>query len=874
MRCIFFYLILVVGFLFSPSIKAQTNWVTNISHPVKKYSEGLSGHHLAIAQSHGRYYKSEKGQWMWQRPRLFCTTEDLFTQSVVVPYLIPMLEKAGAIVFTPRERDAQVCEAIVDNDIKSSGSFYIEQKSRKGNFSSPLVSGFATKRTVYQNGKNPFTEGTVRAFTTEKKSNRAFVQWVPNIPEEGGYAVYVSYQTLKNSVEDAHYYVYHKGGRSEFIVNQRIGGGTWVYLGTFAFDKGNNETGMVALSNQSRQRKGMVTADAVRFGGGMGNVVRGNSVSGLPRSLEGARYMAQWSGMPSFVYNNKQGENDYSDDINTRGLEIDYLSGGSEYNPSEKGLGVPIELSFSLHSDAGYKLNDELVGSLSICTTNYNQGKLASGSPRTLSRDFAQRLLDHIQIDIQNEFSVAWPKRDLWDKNYSETRLPAVPSSILEFLSHQNFADMELGHDPVFKFVVARSIYKSMLRQIAAQHHCRYVVQPLPVTHFSAQLDSKVKDHKGKVYLSWKPKQDLSEPSAKAKDYIVYTRIGQSGFDNGVKVSGTSCTLEIEEGLTYCFRVTAINDGGESFPSETLAAYLAPNETARALIVNGFDRLSGPAVISNSTQEGFDIDTDPGVPYLSTNSLCGRQTGFDRAKAGIEIEGGWGYSTNELEGKTLVGNSFDYPIIHGKALQTAGHISFSSCSKRAFEEGDIPLKHYTFIDLILGLQKQDPEMLRFRQADYRCFSSTLQQILSAYLSKGGNLLVSGSYIGSDLSTNFPDLAFAKRYLKCEYVNDKRNLLASTLEGMQRSFTIPRSIEATNMQLNHSLRDGAYPVLAPEQLNPTEGSFALFRYADQTSAGIAYKGPYRVIVLGFPFESIQQSSVRAQLMKGFVQFFSK
>ena len=31
----------------------------------------------------------------------FCTTEDLFTQSFVIPYIIPMLENAGAIVYTP-----------------------------------------------------------------------------------------------------------------------------------------------------------------------------------------------------------------------------------------------------------------------------------------------------------------------------------------------------------------------------------------------------------------------------------------------------------------------------------------------------------------------------------------------------------------------------------------------------------------------------------------------------------------------------------------------------------------------------------------------------------------------------------------------------
>ena len=45
--------------------------------------------------------KKDKGCWEWQRPRLFCTTEDLFTQSFVIPYIIPMLENAGAIVYTP-----------------------------------------------------------------------------------------------------------------------------------------------------------------------------------------------------------------------------------------------------------------------------------------------------------------------------------------------------------------------------------------------------------------------------------------------------------------------------------------------------------------------------------------------------------------------------------------------------------------------------------------------------------------------------------------------------------------------------------------------------------------------------------------------------
>src|SRR5574344_1462395 len=153
-----------------------------------------------------------------------------------------------------------------------------------------IQKGFAQKYQKYLDNHNPFEYGTVRFTVTEEK---AFAQWIPNIPESGEYAVYVTYQSLPESIDDAKYMVFHKGGVTEFRVNQQMGEGTWVYLGTFAFDKGSNDYGMVVLSNQSKS-KGVVCADAVRFGGGMGNIVRRGKTSGLPRYLEGARYSAQW----------------------------------------------------------------------------------------------------------------------------------------------------------------------------------------------------------------------------------------------------------------------------------------------------------------------------------------------------------------------------------------------------------------------------------------------------------------------------------------------------------------------------------------------------------------------------------------------------
>ena len=69
--------------------------------PVKElgamdFSKGLSDRTIAVWQSHGRYFDQGTGRWIWQRPCLFQTVEDMFTQSFVLPYLVPMLENAGA----------------------------------------------------------------------------------------------------------------------------------------------------------------------------------------------------------------------------------------------------------------------------------------------------------------------------------------------------------------------------------------------------------------------------------------------------------------------------------------------------------------------------------------------------------------------------------------------------------------------------------------------------------------------------------------------------------------------------------------------------------------------------------------------------------
>jgi len=840
-------------------------WVENLSRPYR-ITRGLAGRHLFISPSHGRYYKL--GAWHWQRPALFCTREDLLTQSFVFPYLIPMLENAGAVVYSARERDVQTAEALVDNDAPGGAGLYEEE----GPSDTPwrtvsAAAGFAPPSVAaYADSLSPFGLGTARyAPTTSRRHREATATWTPDIPRAGRYAVYVSYAAHPGNVSDARYTVYHKGGRTRFRVNQQMGGGTWVYLGTFDFDAGRRRTGRVVLSNQSDYR-GVVTADAVRFGGGLGQTPRGEAgTSGMPCFLEAARYYAQRAGLPDSLYR-RDPTNDYNDDIRSRPFLLNHLGGGSCYLPAEAGKRVPIETSLALHSDAGVRRDRSVYGTLAICTTRDAEGRRSypSGLARAASSDLADLLLGAVTRDLSATFRTDWTRRELWDRNYGETRLPDVPAAILEMLSHQNFTDMRFGHDPAFKFVMARAVYKALLRFVNGQHGIRrFDVQPLPVHGFSALLAPDGKS----VRLSWQPTADSLEESARPTGYVVYTRTDGEGFDNGLLVEGkTALTLPVAEGRLYSFKVTAVNRGGESFPSETLSVYKAPGERHRILVVNGFGRLSGPAVVDTPDSLGFDLDRDPGVPYLYTAAFCGRQRCFDPAAAGGEGEAALGHSDNSLEGRIVAGNTFDYPALHGSAIAAADGYSFSSCGKEAFATMD-DLKPYRVIDYIAGLERDAPWNLRA----YRALPADVRRRLAAYLHGGGNLFLSGAYIGTDLQSD-EERSFAETVLKYRHAG------TDTLSAADREAEAPGMVRGLNLQIpvQRTLSATRYAAVATDRLAPASPqAFPAFAYPDGACAGIAYPGTdYRLVATGFPFECITETAVRDQAMKAILRFLTE
>ena len=182
------------------------------------------------------------------------------------------------------------------------------------------------------------------------------------------------------------------------MVNQTIGGPTWTYLGTFHFAAGKDMAlGSVSITDIGGEGR-YTGLDAVKFGGGMGNVARRpfsetipnqRSVealvpaeqttptdvslyswkpSGKPRFIEGSRYYLQYAGMPdTLVYTPNRNRNDYNDDYQSRSLWVNYLikpPGSDMARPA--GLGIPIDLAFAFHTDAGITDDESIVGTLAI----------------------------------------------------------------------------------------------------------------------------------------------------------------------------------------------------------------------------------------------------------------------------------------------------------------------------------------------------------------------------------------------------------------------------------------------------------------------------------------------------------------------------
>lgn len=833
--------------------------------------EGLQGYNIALWQSHGRYFNIKDDRWEWQRSRLMGTVEDLFPQAFVLPYLIPMLEDAGAYVMTPRERSVTSVEVVVDADGGEAQRGYRETDGAR-KWTAGQGNGFGYKSPVLRGTENPFAQGTFRQVETVKDPAKASAAvWDAEIPEAGEYAVYVSYASLPNSARDARYMVNSLRGQEEFTVNQTMGGGTWVYLGTFPFAAG--KAPVVELSNISSSDKSVVTADAVKIGGGMGNVARGGEVSGYPRWTEGARYQLQWSGFPRSVWSISEGKDDYEDDYKSRGLWVNWLAGGSSKLPGEPGLGIPVDLSFAFHTDAG--TTDDQFSTVGTMPIVCSAGGEIAGAPRSKAvHRYAELVTDQIVNDIQELYDPLWNRRKLRDRAYHEAREPRVPAMLIELLSHQNFADMRYGLDPQFRFDVSRAIYKGMLRYLHEVAGTPYEVTPLPVSDFA------VSGGHGEYLLTWEPTPDPLEPKARAEYYIVYERIDRGVFKELAVTDDPRLMVKPTDNRIYSYRVVAANKGGASFPSEVLALCDMGAEAPAVTVVNGFTRISGPAEVYEDSIAGFDYAEDYGVPYIRDIHFTGEQTEFRKGEPFISNDApGHGSSRATHETEVIAGNTFDFVYTHGEAIRAAGY-GFISSSLGAFVKS-VPATRV--VDLILGKQREiraaGSSATRFKP-----FTPELKGRLQEYLLAGGSLMVSGSYVASDLFDNplssahvaAEDARFGREMLGIEWRQGKAAVNGGVKEvkGL-----FPEFKNGLKLDFNQTLDAESYAVEAPESFinsgaSGSRGSVIL-RYTenDFPAATATQFDGYRTVVLGFPFETITSAKARDSLMGSVLAFLT-
>ena len=828
-------------------------------------SRGMYGRTIALWQSHGKYYDEADKRWKWQRAPLHRTVEDMYTQSYVLPFLIPMLENAGAYIMTPRERDTQVREFIIDNDkaftearispVRKSGT-YGEQGSW-----TDAGTGFADPKKTYRLGDNPFTMGTARRVPVSSDGKAtAVAKWIPGIEENGTYAVYVSYKTLTNSTSCAHYSVYHRGGKTEFSVNQNIGGGTWIYLGTFDMDADSYVELDNAVPQGDKVATGtIVTADAVKIGGGVGKYERGGSTSGVPSYMEGALYWSQWAGSGPEI------TEEWSDDYHK-----DYAGRGAWTTMMLKDKKVPFDMSLAFHSDAGSFPNDSIVGTLTIYTSVCDGAtKLPGGQSRMVARSYADMVQTQVCDDIRAKFDTSWARRGIWDKSYSECRTTSVPGIILELLSHQNFADMKLGLDPSFRFTVSRAVYKGMLKFLSNMYGVPYVVQPLPVHSMSVGFGST----DGTAVVSWKATDDELEPTASAKGFILQTRVDDGVFDKGVKLENIrneagrcSVTVPVEDGHIYSYRVIAFNEGGRSFPSEVLSFGTPVGGTKdKVLIVNNFYRVSAPAWVDTPTYAGFDASTDSGVPYINDISYIGENYQNWRDLEWVDDDNpGFGASYVNKAGLKVAGNTFDFTFIHGKALMEAGY-AFCSTSSEAWGDDAGISSSCIAADIICG--KQVTTASASGATRFEVFSDSLVDRIREYTSNGGNIIISGAYIGEDVNFSiYPyEVDATKRAARAKFVE-------SVLGYKWRTgFASPSGKVAglVDVEFHTEPNEKNYCVENADGIIPaSKKAESVMKYTDNgvSAAVFFYSGKYKVASFGFPLECIKDRDAMSELIK--------
>ena len=499
----------------------------------------LEGKIVAISPGHGYIYYDSLMDYGTQRGRVFWANcggcrgivEDFETHEIVVEYLVPLLEGAGARVVLVRERDYGAQNTTVE-----------ETAARE------VTGTFAAGPTAGASG------GAAR----RSSSADAVAEWTITPPYAGRQLLSTWFTAAADQATSARLEVEGPFGKHVYLHDQRTHGRRWSPIGLFDLDPSTPIT--VRLSSAGDGAP--IAFDAFRLGGGVHSTGHKWWEMGAEPFMDREAAPAAITGLG---------------DVTARPAYAEWQDA---------------DLYLALHSNAAGTPEGTAVGTSSY---RYSCGTFADhataptaaqcddppGSDR-LQRLVHQRFIEHLRAD----WDPNWRDRGPKVANFGEVRgLDDMPGMLMESAFHDNTVLPTSGatlrstenqalHDPRWRRAAAYGLYHGL---------SEFLVGPGPT--LLAPPTSLVARRKDATSIT----VDFAGVPG-ATRYRVYTAQTSRAFDQGVLTATTSATIEnLTEGVPVAVRVAALNAAGEGQPSAIVAARPS-GRRAQLLLIDGFER--------------------------------------------------------------------------------------------------------------------------------------------------------------------------------------------------------------------------------------------------------------------------------------------
>lgn len=775
--------------------------------PVGRQPTGALSDKVVFAMAgHGWTYDDDRMYYYTQRGLSHGVVEDMGNADQMHIFA-HLLFNTGATVVPLRPVDKQPNERVIDNAM-AQVEFFGDWRAG----SSDRYFGNADDEVPY-------------AISDASLLESAVARYRPYIPEAGYYPVYVWARDGSDRSNQL-YRVNHTGGTTEVRVDWRQVGKAWVWLGTYYFNEG--DAGYVEVSNQvtdpyATYHNHVVVADAVRFGNGHGDVPRPGGISGYGREDEGDNYWIERSlgvGADRRIFDAGRDGSSTVSSPPKAAAHMNRETHGSFFD----------RLLISFHSNAA---TGRARGTVAL----YN----ASPARRpSYQETLAELIGDQLNTQMSAELP---PGKDDWSPrerntysgiNFGELRRDYVQNemsaTIVETGFHDNAEDAVFLLDPRSRIEMAEATLQGVFNWYSSIENPKAAatMPPTPPVAIAATIND------GKIEIKWKAGSVGPFDGGPPINFIAYRSPDGFGFDGGTPASPGAETITVDplstSGVTF-LRMTALNDAGESFPSQTIAVAPARNNAEKNVAAKTI-LFTANTVLDSTTNIPYALDGQPGGGPYRPGSVTHRVRAL--------------YTLLEPSGAA-------------EALtMAASGVGFDGADTAAYATGMVDMDPYNRI--VLTTSQQNPKS--------PLFSADILQSLGSFVNNGGKLLITGSGFAENISNSGKA---GRDFLSnvCGITGNDQVVSAPTATSLDDRFLT----KSLSLQLVAQNRPWAEQMeIQPANFQLRKGrSLGLIEYNSGGAKGFgaALTRPGysegEVLVMGFPLALVKDSDIRTQLM---------